>query len=320
MNKIFIGYDARTKEPVYLTLEDFFVHAHVVGASGVGKSVWAGGVIAAQIIDQTLLANPFDPDAFHSLIVIDPLRDLFTQISEYCAARFRGDDTIAISFNDTYNQSIGLNWLEPCHLNACAHADLVARGIAKAIKQQDEYFAMPNLERWQRNTLVPVIRYNQVTGENLPLTFCYEFLHDSYFQERILEKVADYYLTTDWEDLLGSSKQHQEDVLLAIHNRIAKYAQDETLRRILGQTKTTIDFGECMDNNKILLFDTSPINISEEASRLLSIVVKSGLKVLEFRFKNPYLSGIIFPSDLVDGQPAKMGGKKGCWISWKEAP
>jgi hypothetical protein len=48
--------------------------------------------------------------------------------------------------------------------------------------------------------------------------------------------------------------------------------------------------------------------------------VKSGLKVLEFRFKNPHLSEIILLSDLVEYQPNKIGGKKGCWISWKEAP
>jgi 5-methylthioribose kinase len=131
---------------------------------------------------------------------------------------------------------------------------------------------MPNLDRWQRNTLAPIIRYNQKTGENLPLPACYEFLHDAYFQQRILEKVDDYYLTTEWENLAENSKRQQEDVLLAIHNRIAKYAQDETLRRILGQAKTTVDFGECMDKGKILLFDTSAINISQEASRLLSIV------------------------------------------------
>jgi len=273
MSKILIGYDSKTKERIYLTPEDLFIHADVIGASGTGKSVWAGGVVAKQVIDQTLLASPFDPNAFHSLIVIDPLRDLFTQLSEYCAARFRSEDTIAISFNDTYNQSIGLNWLEPCHLNAFAHADLVGRGIAKAIGQQDEYFSMPSLDRWQRNVLVPIIRYNQITGENLPLPACYDFLHDFYFQRQILSRVDDYYLTTEWEILAENSKRQQEDALLAVHNRIAKYAQDETLRRILGQAKTTIDFGECMDNGKILLFDTSPVNISQEASRLLSIVI-----------------------------------------------
>jgi len=282
MNRILVGYND-AKERVSLTVEDLFVHAHVIGASGTGKSMWAGGVVARQIINQTLLANPFDPDAFHSLIVIDPNRDLFTQLSEYCASRLREEDTIAISFNDTYNQSIGLNWLEPCYLNAHAHADLVGRGIAKAIGQQDEYFAMPNLDRWQRNTLVPIIRYNQITGENLPLPACYEFLHDPYFQQRILQKVDDYYLTTEWENLAENSRRQQEDVLLAVHNRIAKYAQDETLRRILGQTKTTIDFGQCMDNDKILLFDTSPINISKEASRLLSIVILDKIMMEGFK-------------------------------------
>jgi hypothetical protein len=49
-------------------------------------------------------------------------------------------------------------------------------------------------------------------------------------------------------------------------------------------------------------------------------LVKYGLKVRKFRFKNPHLSGIIFLSDSVDGQPIEIGGKKGCWISWKEAP
>lgn len=185
----------------------------------------------------------------------------------------REEDTIAISFNDTYNQSIGLNWLEPCHLKASAHADLVGRGIAKAIGQEEKFFAMPNLDRWQRNTLMPIIRFNQKTGENLPLPACYEFLHDPYFQQKILEEVDDYYLATEWDTLAESSPRPKEDVLLAIHNRIARYAQDETLRRILGQAKTTIDFGECLDKGKIVLFDTSPINISQEASRLLSIVI-----------------------------------------------
>jgi hypothetical protein len=46
--------------------------------------------------------------------------------------------------------------------------------------------------------------------------------------------------------------------------------------------------------------------------------VKSGLKVREFRFKNPHLSDIILLSELVDGQPIKIGGQKGVGIYGKK--
>jgi hypothetical protein len=47
-------------------------------------------------------------------------------------------------------------------------------------------------------------------------------------------------------------------------------------------------------------------------------LVKSGLKVREFRFKNPHLSDIILLSDMVDGQPIKIGGQKGVGIYGKK--
>lgn len=66
---------------------------------------------------------------------------------------------------------------------------------------------------------------------------------------------------------------HKSEVLDYIVSKFGRFVTNKMIRNIIGQSKSSFDFRECMDNGKILLINLSKGKIGEENSNFLGLIL-----------------------------------------------
>lgn len=238
---IHIGTNALSGKKLYLPIEDekkglSSTHTYIPGRSGVGKSKFFEG-IARDIIN-----------VGYGLIVLDGKGDLYDNLADYCALMNLKDKTILIDPNED-EWSVGINYLELLgDTSPAALAGLILEALKKFFKEDEEY--KPWLEEWTPAALVPLIK------AKFTLLELFEFLNlqNSAFRETILKELNDTFYTTKWDNFVKDFKLFERaKILNVLKTRASTFWEDETLKAIFGQQKTTIDWLRVMNEGGIVL-------------------------------------------------------------------
>ncbi|HRS96575.1 MAG TPA: type IV secretion system DNA-binding domain-containing protein [Smithella sp.] len=256
-------YDPRKKEKIFLSNQDRIKHLYVLGATGSGKT---------KLIEYFIRQ---DIQAGRGFCLLDPHGDLSNSILQYLAALAVEQDSLPFLENlsnkliiiEPFNQegAVGFNPLETRRYSAFAQASELM-GIFKKV-WQDAHWG-PRMEELLRNSFV-TLSENGLTLLETP-----RLLTDPAFRERMIqglkdEAARDYWLTR--YHVLSDKMQavYREPVL----NRMSVFIGDPSMRIMLGQARSTIDFRQIMDSGKWLIINLSKGQLRENAYLLGSLLI-----------------------------------------------
>jgi hypothetical protein len=238
-------------------------HLAVFGGSGSGKSTLLRNMLAGDIA------------AGHGVTVVDPHGQLVEELLDNHIPRNRTNDVIYFNPKDR-ERAFALNMLE------CRRADqrgLVVSNVIGIFKKLWAESWGPRMEDILRNGLYALIEQpSPVSILALP-----KLLSDQTNRSEILSRVhnpavLDFFHNTfdRWQN------SFREEAISPVLNKVRAFTTDPLLRAIIGQTRSSLDFREAMDTQKIILCDLSKGAIGADNATLLGslIVIQEKLAAL----------------------------------------
>jgi len=204
----------------------------------------------------------------HGMIVLDPHGSLYDDLLSYATVAGYRNRIISINPNET-EYSVGLNFLANQWLDDSALASQVMKAIGKVFGQ-NEGDVLPRLERWQRNLLMSLI------AAKLTLADMLDFLSTSnpLYRQAAVSQVSNPYVVNEWLGFDAIKKRSDmENLIEAPLNRAAKLILSDPIRRIVGQSDSTIDIQNAIERGKIVLVNLAPKRVSRECQQVLGILL-----------------------------------------------
>jgi hypothetical protein len=226
-----------------------------VGQTGVGKS-WLLADMALQ-----------DIKAGHGVCFIDP-HDTFESILERIPPE-RVDDVIYFDPSMT-DRPMGFNVME-CERED--QKDFVTSSIINLMyKLYDPYktgIVGPRFEHAIRNIMLTVMTEPGATF--IEIVRC---LTDPSYVQELLPKVNDPMVRRYWTDQIAQTNDfHKSEVLDYIVSKFGRFITNTMMRNIIGQSTSSFNFRQAMDEGKILIINLAKGTIGEENSAFLGLVL-----------------------------------------------
>ncbi len=241
-----------------IKLDDRRRHVYVIGKTGMGKSVMLENMIYADIRTGKGVA------------VVDPHGDLVNKIIEVIPS-YRINDIVYFNPADL-DFPIAFNVLESVDPR---YRHLVASGLVGVFKKIWADSWGPRLEYILRNAILSLLEYPGST-----LLGITRILVDKRYRKKVLEKVTDPVVRSFWLDEYDNyNEKFRVEAISPIQNKIGQFLSSSIIRNIVGQSKSTIDIRDIMDNHKILLFDLAKGKIGEDNSALLGAMMITKLQL-----------------------------------------
>ena len=257
-----LGYvnNRRYTKDVCFSAEDRARHCYILGSTGTGKS--------------TLIYNMAmqDINAGVGLCLIDPHGDLYHQVLE-ALPESRAEDVILIDPCDS-DRSVGVNYLER---EETTHQAQINFAVNEMIRIFDRMYDLdrtggPMFEMYMRNALLLVMD-NEFTGGTLmdiPLIF-----EDKGYLQFLIRKCRNPYVVNFWrkQAIKAGGEISMENITPYVTSKLNLFTSNALLRPIIGQSRTTIDFRQCMDDRRIILVNLSKGLLGELDARLLGMLI-----------------------------------------------
>jgi hypothetical protein len=246
--------DARKE--IRLSPEDRRRHTYVLGQTGTGKST----MLENLAVQDMLAGNGF---AF-----IDPHGDSAEKLLAL-VPKERAEDVIYFNPADA-QYPLGLNLFE---FTDPAQKDfLVQETINMLYKLYDPGHTGiigPRYEHWYRNAALTLMADpNGATFIEIPKVFT-----DTEYLKRKFKYLKDPTVIDFWTKEMGqTSDYHKSEMLGWFVSKFGAFQNNEMMRNIIGQTKSSFNIREVMDKKKILIVNLSKGRIGELNSQLLGMI------------------------------------------------
>ncbi|REE80679.1 type IV secretion system coupling TraD/TrwB family protein [Lutibacter oceani] len=239
-----IGVNEHNNHPssVYLTDEQLVQHAHIIGATGVGKSTLLAN-LTIETITKGVGVTLFDPHG-------DIVEDILLRIPEH-----RKDDVIIIDPSDS-EFPVGFNLLQA---KTDTEKIVLSSDLVSAFKSHATAWG-DNMTAVLSNAINTFLESSRV-GTLIELK---RFLIEEKFRNDFLHSVEDESLHYYWNYEYPMVKKGIAPLL----TRIDTFLRPKIIRYMFAQ-KDGIDFKKCIDENKIVLIKLSQGLIGNENSYLL---------------------------------------------------
>lgn len=250
--------------------EDRLRHLYVIGKSGTGKSSLFVTMISQDIANGEGVA------------VLDPHGETIEQVLERIPDN-RIEDVIYFDPSDT-EMPIGLNLIE---IDDQSQKNLMASGLVSAIKQHFDFSWGPRLEYLLNYCVLTLLEVPGTTM--LGIT---RLLEDQNYLNYILHFVKDPLVQKFWQDEFKQMKGNQKlvtEAISPIQNKVNRFLASTTIRNILGQRSSTVDFWDAMNSKKIILMNLAKGKIGSDNANLLGALLVSRIQFYALqRSKIPY--------------------------------
>jgi hypothetical protein len=246
------------RRPVRLSRRDRLRHAYIIGQTGTGKS--------------TLLSNLVlqDIEAGNGVGLIDPHGELIEAIMGAVPAH-RQEDVIYINPADS-QRPVGVNLLEaatPHEKDFCVNYFIEVFDLLYDLRATGG----PMFEMYMRNTLLLLLdqknRYRPTVAD-APRVF-----QDRTYRKKMLNGCTNPYVRNFWEKEAekAGSDLSLSNVAPYVTSKLSRFLYNDTIRAIIGQRESTIDFRTLMDERRILLVDLRKGLLGETNSHFLGMLV-----------------------------------------------
>ena len=245
----FAQTDFRGKKSTFgIKSEDRAKHIYVIGKTGMGKS--------------TLLENLAIQDIKNGagMAFIDPHGKSAEMLLDYIPKE-RIKDVVYFAPFDLANP-VAFNIMEDVGPD---YRHLVADGLMATFKKiwQDAWSA--RMEYILNNTLLALLEYPDATllGVN-------RMLSDKVYRKKVVDNISDPSVRSFWVDeFAGYTDRFAAEATPAIQNKIGQFTNNPLIRNIIGQSKSSFDLRQLMDDGKILIINLSKGLVGEQNTQLL---------------------------------------------------
>jgi len=227
-------------------------HMYLIGKTGMGKSTIQENMIVGDI------------RAGRGVAVVDPHGDLAEKIMEYIPEN-RIKDVV-------YFNPADIDF--PIAFNVVEHVDshlqhLVASGLIGVFQKLWADSWGPRLEYILRNAILAILDFPGST-----LLGVVRMLSDKAYRKRVVANIKDPVVKAFWEKEFASyADKFASEAVSPIQNKVGQFLSSALMRNIVGQTKSSINLREIMDEGKILIMNLSKGRIGEDNSALLGAMM-----------------------------------------------
>jgi len=249
------------KQDVYVKEADRRRHVYIIGKSGTGKSVTIANMAIQDIINGKGVA------------VVDPHGDLVEAVLEH-VPKERADDVVIFDPSDM-ERPIGLNMLEAKDEEQKDFA--VQEMISIFYKLFPPEMIGPMFEHNMRNVMLTLMAdlNNPGTVIDIPRMFT-----DDAYVKAYLRNVKDPVVRSFWEkEMAKTSDFHKSEMLGYLISKVGRFVENEMMRNIMGQQKSSFDFRDVMDKQKILLVNLAKGKTGEVNAKLLGLIIVAKLQM-----------------------------------------
>lgn len=256
---LLIGYNEfrGVKKPIRISDVDRRRHIHIIGQTGVGKSVLLENLAFQDMMDGRGFAF-VDPHG-------DSVEALLSKVPKE-----RVEDVVYFNPSDMDNP-IGLNMFE---FDSPDQKDfLVQEAISMLYGLYDPGhtgIVGPRLEHIFRNAAL-LLMADPKGGTFIDIP---KVLIDQEFMKSKLQYVKDQQVLDFWTKEFPASQRSNEagEVISWVVSKFGPFISNDAMRNIIGQTKSGFSIPHIMDNKKILLVNLSKGKMGELNSKLLGII------------------------------------------------
>lgn len=245
-----------------LTDDDRSRHVYLLGQTGSGKSTIIFHMAKGDI------------QKGRGLAVIDPHGDLAEDLLS-TVSDDRKDDLIYFNPFDL-KYPIGINLLELTpELDEDVmelEKELVCESVITIFRRvfsKDENVDAHRIEYILRNTI-----YTAFTVKDATLFTIYELLNNPEYQKSVIKNLEDENLKNFWKNEFGKAGNYQVVKMVSgVTAKVGRFLFSPIAKRILEQSKSTINFNEILDQGKILICNLSEGKLSEDTMQLLGTTI-----------------------------------------------
>lgn len=256
-----IGHnDYRGEETIVrIGREDRRRHMYIIGQTGTGKSGFLGTMIRQDIMNG------------EGVCVIDPHGDLIEEALE-AIPRERAEDVILFDPSNM-ERPMGLNLLE----YDPRYPEQKTFVINEMIKVFDKLYDLsktggPMFEQYMRNAMLLIMDDPDSGSTLIEIS---KVLSDAQFRKYKLSKCKNAIVRDFWqkEAEKAGGEAALANMVPYITSKLTQFISNDTMRPIIGQQKSSLDFRDIMDSRKILLVNLSKGRIGETNAYLLGLVL-----------------------------------------------
>ncbi len=239
--------------------EDRRRHMYIIGQTGTGKSSFMG-----EMIKQDIMTG-------EGVCVIDPHGDLIQEALS-AVPRERAEDVILFDPSDM-ERPFGLNLLE----YDPKYPEQKTFVINEMIKVFDKLYDLsktggPMFEQYMRNAMLLIMDDPDSGSTLIEIS---KVLSDAEFRKYKLSKCQNFIVRDFWqkEAEKAGGEAALANMVPYITSKLTQFISNDTMRPIIGQQKSSINFREVMDTRKILLVNLSKGKIGETNAYLLGLIL-----------------------------------------------
>jgi hypothetical protein len=244
------------QRPVHVSLDDRRRHTYIIGQTGTGKS-W----LLASMILQDIYAG-------HGVAVLDPHGSLAEQVMERIPPE-RAEDVIYFNPADV-ERPFGVNFMES--RNEYEKHEIVNGFLGlmkKMFDPNDQGIVGPRFERAVRNAMLTVM--SEKGGTLVEVLRC---LADENFAMSYLDKIDDDEVRNYWlNEVANTEKKDKSEIMGWLTSKFDRFVTNILIRHIIGQSESSFNFRQVMDNKKILIMNLSKGLIGEENAQFLGLIL-----------------------------------------------
>ncbi len=256
---LLLGYNVfrNVKKPVRLALGDRQRHMYAVGQTGTGKSTF---------LENLALQDMLNGDGF---AFIDPHGDTAEKILSM-VPKERTEDVIYFSPADL-EYPMGLNLFE---FNNPDQKDFLIQEtlnmLYKLYDPQHQGIMGPRYEHLFRMAALTVMA-DPAGGTFIDIP---KLFRDPQYVKQKLQYVTDQNVIEFWTKEMPQSQRSNDfgEVVSWFVSKFGAFLSNEMMRNIIGQTKSSFDLRDVMDNKKILLVNLSKGRVGDLNSKLLGMI------------------------------------------------
>lgn len=247
---------------IHITRDDRRRHMYIIGRTGVGKTEIMKNMAVQDIKNG------------EGLCVIDPHGDFIEDILPH-VPKERAEDVIVFEPADT-DRPMGLNMLDARNP---AEQDFVVQEMISIFYKlvTDPSMLGPMFEHNMRNAMLTLMADREHPGTlvEIPRIFT-----DTQFQRYKTEKVKDPIVRAFWEkEMAKTSDFHKSEMLGYLISKVGRFVENSMMRNIVGQSVSSFNFREIMDEGKVLLVNLAKGRIGEINAKLLGLILVSKIQM-----------------------------------------
>ncbi|MDD5639587.1 MAG: type IV secretion system DNA-binding domain-containing protein [Candidatus Pacebacteria bacterium] len=267
---IVIGFNKyrEEKKEIRIKKKDRERHLYIIGQTGTGKSVFQ-----ANLIEQDILSG-------QGVGVIDPHGELIENILGLIPSN-RIEDIVLFDPSNL-ERVVGLNMLEYDPKFPEQKTFIVNELINIFDKLYDlKQTGGPLFEQYTRNALMLLM---DDPSETYTLMEVPKVLADENFRHKLLAKCKNILVKEFWEKQAekAGGEGALKNMVPYITSKFDTFISNDYVRPIIGQTKSTFNFREIIDNKKIFLVNLSKGRLGEINSSLIGLIVTGKLTIAAF--------------------------------------